>query len=184
MFRHECLVLARARLADELSVHPSSPAVDCTDGGGPTSGRYRRVPRRRGSEGSTTCPTAKRTARLLERHRAAADLLVGQRRQPPEPVRRLDVVVVDRARDQREQQPERARDDERGEQVHRARAGGEPVRLVRSTGHQKRQPGDEVLEVLEVQQRLLVPERRVVHGRDVPGEVRPGPERQRDQRDA
>ena len=25
-----------------------------------------------------------------------------------------------------------------------------------------------------------MPERRVVHGRDVPGEVRPGPERQRD----
>jgi hypothetical protein len=44
--------------------------------------------------------------RLLDRHRDAGDLLVGQVGEPPELRRRL-VEVVDRSRQQREQESER-----------------------------------------------------------------------------
>jgi hypothetical protein len=43
--------------------------------------------------------------RLLGRHRHARDLLVGEGVRPPR-ARRVDVEGIDRARDEREQQPE------------------------------------------------------------------------------
>src|SRR5207253_728379 len=59
---------------------------------------------------------------LLRRHRRAREHLVAERREAPEPLGRVAVDVVDRAREQRKQEPERARERERREEVRGAEA--------------------------------------------------------------
>src|SRR6185436_6424078 len=103
------------------------------------------------------------------------DLLVGQRGEAPE-TRRMDVELVDGTRDQREQQAEGAGEHERGEQVDRAVAAGQPVRLVLKRRPPEEEAGHEVARVLDVDQARRMPECRVVGSRDVPGEVRADPE--------
>src|SRR4029078_4320440 len=86
-------------LADELSVHASSPGLIVRR-------RVQRAVRIRSPlsrEEAEEVQGAHREEekRLLERHRGTADLLVGQRREAPEPVRNRDVVVVYWARARR-----------------------------------------------------------------------------------
>src|SRR5438876_5574654 len=114
--------------------------------------------------------------RLLGRHGRAGELLVAERRQAPEP-RRVLVEVVDRTRQQREQEPERRREDERRERVARARAALEPPRSVLHQRPPHEYSGREVARVLEMEQRALMTERGVVHRRHVPEEVAREPER-------
>ena len=127
-------------------------------------------------------PAAKRTAACSSAIAAPPSLLVGERREAPQLVGRLDVEVVDGARNEGEQEAERSRDDERGEEVHRARACRDAVRLVVERGPPEEEPGHEVGHVLDVEERLGSAERRVVDGRYVPEEVRAGPQRKSDER--
>ena len=109
--------------------------------------------------------------RLLDGHRRAGDLLVEQVRPSPDRRARL-VEAVERIGDEREQQAERAGQDERGEKV-----GGLRDRVGATVDDRppECEPGHEVRRVLEVEDRVRMTQREVVHGRHVPEEVRPEP---------
>jgi HlyD family secretion protein len=89
--------------------------------------------------------------------------------------------VVDRVRHEREHEPERRGEDERGDDVARPRAGREPVGRVLPDAPPEEQADEEVRRVFEREQPVGTAERRVVERRDVPERVRPDPERQRDE---
>src|SRR4029450_12285077 len=88
--------------------------------------------------------------RLAHGHERPADLLVLERGDPPE-ARRLDVRVVERRGEEREDEPERAREDECGEEVRRLAARRQVPRLVLEDGPPQEEAGDEVARVLEIE---------------------------------
>ena len=139
-------------------------------------GERRRVAAHEASDVEREC--AEEDDRLLGRHRHPRHLLVGEWAPTPD-ARRMDIEVVDGAWDQCEQQAEWARERERGEEVRGRAAGVEPSRQHRPPDQEA---GDEVAEVLEVEQRRGVPQGCVIGGRNVPRVVGREPERQRDQR--
>jgi len=118
---------------------------------------------------------------LLGGHRRSRDLLVEQMRHAPHR-RPCFVERVDRVGQEREQQPERAREHEGAEEV---RGLGACVLTTVDDRPPERRAGDEVRRVLDVQDGVRMPEREVVRGRHVPGEVRAEPDDERgDHRDA
>jgi len=94
----------------------------------------------------------------------------------------MDVEVVDGPRNQGEQEAERARQDERGEEVHRTGATWQALRPVLESGPPEQEPADEVRDVLEVDEAHRVAKRRVVEGGHVPRKVGPEPERKGNER--
>ena len=92
------------------------------------------------------------------------------------------VEVVERARQEREEEAERAREDERGEEVGGLGAGREAPRARDwSTGHQSSTPAARYVRCSRWRSAVVL-ERRVVGGRDVPDGVAGEPERKRDER--
>ena len=89
------------------------------------------------------------------------------------------VERVDGVREQREQQAERAGEDERTEQVEGLRPARDPAV---EDGPPDEAAGGEVGGVLGVEDRPLVAKRGVVRPRQVPGEVGDEPDGQRDER--
>src|SRR5207344_3668656 len=67
---------------------------------------------------------------LLEGHEHPGELLVLERVEPPDSMVSMDVEVVDRVWHESHNEPDRAREDEGGEDVACPRPGAEPVRLV------------------------------------------------------
>ena len=67
--------------------------------------------------------TAKNTAALFDRHEHPAELLILERVEPPHAVVRVDVEVVDRGRNERHHEPDRAAEHEGCEDVPGARPG-------------------------------------------------------------
>ena len=94
----------------------------------------------------------------------------------PPGARRVDIERIDRAWDQRHQQAERGREHEGGEEVRGLRSGRVPAVHDRPPDAN---PRHEVREMLDVEQRVRMAQRRVVDPRQVPGVVRGQPERQR-----
>src|SRR5256714_1675616 len=120
--------------------------------------------------------------RLLGGHRDPGELLVGRGREPPQPLRRVLVDVVERVREEREQQAERAREHEGDEEVDGFRGRAQHPRHVLEHRPPDEAASQEVAHVLDVQERARVPERGVVRPRQVPCEVDGEPDRQRDER--
>ncbi len=100
--------------------------------------------------------------------------------QAPDPVR-LHVEVVDRARQQREHEAERAREDEGDEEVDGLGARREVPRARLEDGPPEQRARGQVGHVLEMEERMVL-ERRVVGGRDMPDGVGGEPERKGDRR--
>ena len=92
---------------------------------------------------------------------------------------RVDVEVVDRLGHERHHQPDRAREHEGGEEVGRLRAGAQ--RPVHDRPPEE-EPGGEVEDMLEMEERVRVAERGVVDPGQVPDAVVDQPERERQQR--
>src|SRR4029450_36294 len=119
-------------------------------------------------------------ARLLHRHRYAGDLLVGLRREAPE-ASAVDLPVVRRLRQQSHEQADWACKDERDEDVERTRRTRKAVRQILEHRPPEEQPGGEVADVLEVEERVAL-EGGVVESGDMPQEVRRQPQAECDGR--
>ncbi len=117
---------------------------------------------------------------MLERHQDPGELLILERGEPPESFRRVDVEVVDRIGDEREDESDRAPEDEGGEDDSCASSRTEPMRRVLHDAPPHGHPGREVEGVLEMEERVRVLERGVVEPRQVPEHVVREPERERD----
>src|SRR4051812_22538163 len=137
--RQECLVLACARWRTSSAFIPHLSRLIVRRG----VQRPVRVRSSLAGQEAEEIPGAdcEEDDRLLERHRRPSDLLIRQRRKAPEPVRHLDVVVVDGTRDEREQEPERAHHDECREQIDRTCACRDAVRLVLEHRPPEEEPG-------------------------------------------
>jgi hypothetical protein len=116
--------------------------------------------------------------RLLDRHRHAGDLLVDVGREPPEPAA-VDVPVVDRLGQERQEQSDRACEDESEEEVEGPGRVREPLRRLLEDRPPEERSGCEVADVLEVEERVML-ECGVVESGQVPEEVGRKPERQGD----
>src|SRR4051795_6245366 len=103
---------------------------------------------------------------LLDGHGHARDLLVGERRDAPG-LEAAGVVVVGGVRYERHDQPDRARERERKEEVAGAKAIGKTPVEDRPPDEDARR---EVRDVLEVQEGVVL-ERRVVRRREVPERI-------------
>ena len=114
--------------------------------------------------------------------RMPGELLVLERGQAPEPLGRVDVEVVDRVGDERDDEPDRGAEDEGGEDDRGSRTVAEAVGLVLDDAPPHRDAGREVERVLEVEQRVRVLERGVVEPRQVPEHVVREPDGERDER--
>src|SRR5919106_1111080 len=95
----------------------------------------------------------------------------------PSQTARLLVEVVDGARKEGEDEPERAREDERSEEVRGACTGAEPSWHVLENRPPEQAPGRDVRQVLDVPDEP-VPEPGVVERGDVPDAVDREPDRQ------
>jgi hypothetical protein len=91
------------------------------------------------------------------------------------------VHVVERPREQGEQQAKWAREHERDEEVDRLGGGAQHPRHVLEHRPPDEAAGREVAQVLDVQERARVSKRGVVRPRQVPGEVDGEPDRQGDE---
>jgi hypothetical protein len=99
-------------------------------------------------------------------------------REPPEPAA-VDVPVVDRLGQERQEQSDRAREDESEEEVEGPRRVGELMRRVLEDRPPEERSGCEVANVLEVEERVVL-ERGVVESGQVPEEIGGKPEPESD----